>query len=233
MLRRGAPKMTSIMMKVYGTIASPHVARVVLVARHKNLPLAVEWPAGGLKSAAYLAMNPMGRMPVLEHDGQYVIESEVICEYLEDLFPAPTILPGNAHARARARTVSRVVDLYFWPDLNQLLHRLIDPTWLDAAAIEACKARLAAMVPVLDSLMAVGGPWAAGEFSLADCTLLPRVLMVQKSVGPKFGLPDLAQGGPNLAAWWRQVNAAPLTSAFIPECDAAMDAYLATLAEHH
>jgi hypothetical protein len=33
-------------MKVYGTIASPHVARVVLVARHKKLDLAVEWPAG-------------------------------------------------------------------------------------------------------------------------------------------------------------------------------------------
>ena len=161
----------------------------MLVARHKNIDLEVEWPIGGLKSPAYLAMNPMGRMPVLEHDGQYVIESEVICQYLEDLYPTPTILPGNALARARTRTVSRVVDLYFWPDLNQLLHQYFDPTWLDAAAFEACKARLTAMVPILDGLMVVGGPWAAGEFSLADCTLLPRVLMVQNTVGPKFGVP--------------------------------------------
>jgi glutathione S-transferase len=215
------------MMKVYGTMASPHVGRVVLVARHKKLDLSVEWPAGGLKSAAFLAMNPLGKMPAFEHDGQTFIESEVICEYLEDLYPTPTILPGNAAARARARTVSRVVDLYFWPDVNALFHHYFDPTWLDAAAFEACKTRLAAMYPILDGLMTAGGPWAAGEFSLADCTLLPRVLMMQKTVGPKFGVPDLAQGGPNLKAWWKQVNAAPLTSAFVPECYAATDAYLA------
>ena len=219
------------MMKVYGTIASPHVARVMLVARHKKLPLSVEWPAGGLKSAAFLAMNPLGKMPAFEHDGQYFIESEVICEYLEDLYPTPTILPGDAAARARARTVSRVVDLYFWPDVNALFHQFFDPTWLDSAGFEACKARLAAMYPILDGLMTVGGPWAAGEFSLADCTLLPRVVMMQKSVVPKFGIPDLAQGGSNLKAWWKQVNAAPLTSAFVPECYASMDAYIA-MAKH-
>ena len=44
------------MMKIYG-IASPHVARVMLVALHKKLALQVEWSAGGLKSAGYLAMK--------------------------------------------------------------------------------------------------------------------------------------------------------------------------------
>jgi glutathione S-transferase len=130
-------------------------------------------------------MNPLGKMPVLEHDGEYVIESEVICQYLEDRCPTPTIFPGDALARARARTVSRVVDLYVWPDANQLLHQYLDPAWLGSAALEATKARL--------------------------------------------GIPDPARAGPNLAAWWRQVNAAPLTSAFVPECRAATDAYLAMI----
>ena len=221
------------MMKLYGTIASPHVGRVVLAARHKKIDLEIEWPAGGLKSAAYLAINPLGLQPAFQHDDQFFIESEVICEYLEDLFPTPTILPGDAAARARARTVSRVIDLYFWPDVNQLFHQYFDPTWLDAAEVEACKARLAARYRILDGLMTVGGPWAAGEFSLADCTLLPRVLMIQKTVGPKFGIPDLAQAGPTLTAWWKQVNATPLTSAFLPECYAATDAYLAKAMAQH
>jgi glutathione S-transferase len=209
----------------------PRLAAILLLASNGILDYLLKLLKRAMKSVAYLAMNPLGKMPVLEHDGQYVIESEVICQYLEDLYPTPTILPGNALARARARTVSRVVDLHFWPDVNQLFHQVLDPTYLDSAAIEVCKARLATMVPILDSVMAFGKPWAAGEFSLADCTLLPRVLMMQKTVVPAFGVPDLAQGGPNLGAWWKQVNAASFTSAFVPECYAATDAYLA-MAKH-
>ena len=46
------------MMKLYGSLASPYVARVVLVARHKKLELPLEMPADGIKSPAYLAKNP-------------------------------------------------------------------------------------------------------------------------------------------------------------------------------
>ena len=220
------------MMKLYGTIASPHVARVALVARHKKLPLPVEWPAGGLKSAAYLAMNPFGKMPTLEHDGHYVIESEVICQYLEDLHPTPTIFPGDAVARARARNVSRVVDLYVWPDANLLFHEQLDPGTLDAKAIEASKARLAATFAIIEGLL-TAGPWAAGEFSLADCSLLTRVVMMQMTIVPTFGVADPAGAGPKLAAWWSLVNADPFTSAFVAEMRAATDAYLATLGSGH
>jgi hypothetical protein len=59
--------------------------------------------------------------------------------------------------------------------------------------------------------------------------MLPRVLMLQQVIVPAFGIPDPAQAGPKLAAWWKQVCAAPFTSAFIPECNAATDAYLAHL----
>ena len=215
------------MMKLYGALASPYVARVVLVARHKKLDLPVEMPAEGLKSAAYLAMNPFGKMPTLGHGGRHVIESEVICEYLEDLYPSPSVLPGDALARARARTVSRVVDLYVGPE-SSLLFRQMNPATRDTAAVDAGKAKLADAVRNLDLLMA-GGPWAAGEFSLADCTLLPRVLLMQKTVVPVLGVPDPAQAGPNLRAWWERVNADPLTAAFLPEYNAAVDAFLARL----
>jgi glutathione S-transferase len=220
------------MMKVYGTIASPHVARVVLVARHKKLPLAVEWPAGGLKSAAYLTMNPVGKMPTLEHDGHFIIESEVICQYLEDLHPTPTIFPGDALARARARTVSRVVDLYVWPDANLLFHEQLEPGTLDAMAIAASKDKLAAAFSILEGLIA-GGPWAAGEFSLADCTLLTRVVMMQTTIVPALGAGEPARAGPNLAAWWSKVTSDPFTAAFVAEMRVATDAYLATLRSGH
>jgi glutathione S-transferase len=215
------------MMKLYGALASPYVARVVLAARYKKLELPVEMPAGGLKSPEYLAMNPFGKMPTLEHGGRHVIESEVICEYLEELHPEPSILPGDARARAHARTVSRVLDLYVGPETS-VMFRQLNPATRDAAAVEAAKAKLADAVRILDGLME-GGPWAAGGFSLADCTLLPRVVLMQKTVVPALGVPDLASAGPNLAAWWRKVNGDPLTAPFVPEYGDAVDAFLARL----
>jgi len=55
-------------MKLYGGLASPYVARVVLFARLKGIALAPQMPAGGIKTPEYLAKNPMGKMPVLEVD---------------------------------------------------------------------------------------------------------------------------------------------------------------------
>jgi len=215
------------MMKLYGALASPYVARVLLAARYKKLELPVEMPAGGLKSPEYLAMNPFGKMPTLEHGSRHVIESEVICEYLEELHPEPSILPGDALARAHARTVSRVVDLYVGPE-SSVMFRQMNPATRDAAAVETAKAKLADAVRILDGLMATG-PWAAGEFSLADCTLLPRVVLMQKTVVPVLGVPDPASAGPNLAAWWGKVNEEPLTASFVPEYGDAVDAFLARL----
>jgi len=74
-----------------------------------------------------------------------------------------------------------------------------------------------------------GGPWAAGDFSLADCTLLPRVVLMQKTVVPVLGVPDPAQASPHIAAWWARVHSEPLTAAFVPEYGAAVDAFLARL----
>jgi len=49
-------------MKLYGSLASPYVARVVLFSRLKGFDLEPQLPEGGIKSAAYLAMNPMGKI---------------------------------------------------------------------------------------------------------------------------------------------------------------------------
>ena len=58
-------------MKLYGAIASPYVARVVMLARLKGIDLPLERaPGGGLRSDEYRAFNPIGRMPSLEVDGR-------------------------------------------------------------------------------------------------------------------------------------------------------------------
>ncbi len=59
---------------------------------------------------AYLKLNPKGVVPTLVDDGVPVIESTLICEYLDDKFPDPALKPKDAAARARMRLWSKYVD---------------------------------------------------------------------------------------------------------------------------
>jgi len=58
----------------------------------------------------YLKLNPKGVVPTLVHDGTPVIESTLICEYLDETFPDPPLMPKEAAARTRMRLWSKMVD---------------------------------------------------------------------------------------------------------------------------
>jgi glutathione S-transferase len=58
----------------------------------------------------YLKINPKGVVPALDHDGRIVIESTLICEYLDDCFPTPRLMPLDPYLRARVRLWSKAVD---------------------------------------------------------------------------------------------------------------------------
>jgi len=49
-----------------------------------------------MKDAAYLAINPMGKVPAIVHDGRTVTECAAICAYLADAFPAAGLAPAAA-----------------------------------------------------------------------------------------------------------------------------------------
>lgn len=61
-------------------------------------------------SPEYLKLNPKGLVPTLVHDGAPIIESTLICEYLEDAFPLPALVPEDPLERARMRLWSKAVD---------------------------------------------------------------------------------------------------------------------------
>jgi glutathione S-transferase len=52
------------------------------------------WGPEGNKSAAYLAINPMGKVPAIRHNGKVVTEAAAICLYLADAFPQAGLKPG-------------------------------------------------------------------------------------------------------------------------------------------
>jgi glutathione S-transferase len=216
-------------MNLHGSLASPYVARVVLFARLKGITLAPRMPEGGIKSPGYLARNPMGKMPALEVDGTVIPESEVICEYLEDLQPGTGGLVGDPMERARARLISRIHDVYVSPH-SSVLFRNLNPAKRDEAAVATAKASIETGFGYLAHFI-TASPFAAGSrLSLADCTLLPSFAIKRKTAFPAFGVPDPTAGQGTLGRWWSACEADPVAGPFLEEYSAAVDAFLRMLA---
>ena len=77
----------------------------------------VEWDGryvdirvGESHTSEYLALNPKGVVPALVHDLEVIVESTVICEYIEDAFDGPNLVPTDALGRARMRNWTKCID---------------------------------------------------------------------------------------------------------------------------
>lgn len=94
----------------------------------------------------YLAINPNGVVPTLVHDGVSIIESSVICEYLEEICPQPALAPDTALGRARMRAWMRYFEevptaAIRVPSFNKLFTRAIKQN-RSAAEFEEMTARM-------------------------------------------------------------------------------------------
>ena len=173
------------MIVLHGSGGSPYVTRVLMQAAAKNLEMDLR-PANPA-DPAFRRMNPIGKMPVLEHDGFVLPESQVICEYLEEVFPTPSLLGGSAQDRARVRLIARTVDLYC-AGIFSILRSAADPTFEIDEAGE--RATLDKGLDALDSFLsgdgwAVAGPiaQAATERAAAGCTR-PAERLVRRAKCP-------------------------------------------------
>jgi glutathione S-transferase len=66
--------------------------------------------AGDQLKPEYLALNPNGVVPTLVHDGEVVIDSSVIIEYLDEVSPAESFTPRAPAERAHMRALMRFID---------------------------------------------------------------------------------------------------------------------------
>src|ERR1700716_2608620 len=95
---------------LYNAPPSTCSQRVRFVLNAKGLPFEerkLDLLAGDQLKPDYLALNPNGVVPTLEHDGNVVIDSSVIIEYLDEIAPEPASFTPRAHnasedARKRA-----------------------------------------------------------------------------------------------------------------------------------
>ncbi len=94
--------------------------------------------AGGQRAPEFLAVNPQGLVPVLEHDGTTITQSLAIIEYLEELYPQPPLLPRAAVDRARVRAMALAVACDMHPLNNsRVLSYLRSPLGHDEETVNA------------------------------------------------------------------------------------------------
>jgi glutathione S-transferase len=217
-------------MKLYGAIASPYVARVVMFAKIKgiDLPLA-EAPGGGIKSPEYLKLNPIGKMPTLEVDGKGLGESSIICAYLEDLYPNKPGMPSDPFDRARSRLIARITDLYIAQHVGPLF-RQMNPATRDAAAIENTGKEIAKGYGYAEHAMGPG-PFCVGATpTIGDCALGTFTMMAKKVLAAgNFGIHDPVGSG-RLATWWKAMEAHPDCAPILKEYSTAFDGFVKMLA---
>lgn len=100
-------------MELYHSNMSVCSQKVRLVLREKQLN-PVEHPlnlrAGEATRPEYLKLNPNGVVPTLLDRGAVIIESTVICEYLEDTYPDPPLRPRDTVQRASMRVWTQRID---------------------------------------------------------------------------------------------------------------------------
>jgi glutathione S-transferase len=99
---------------LYNAPQSTCSQRVRFVLNAKTLPFAevkLDLLAGDQLKPGYLALNPNGVVPTLEHDGAIVIDSSVIIEYLDEIAPgAEEFTPPDPVRRAKMRALMRFID---------------------------------------------------------------------------------------------------------------------------
>jgi glutathione S-transferase len=202
------------MIKLLGSALSPYVVRVMLAARFKGIELKVEAPAGGMRSREHMALTPTGKVPVLLDDTLVLPESDVIVSYLEDRWPTPTLLPGDAKQRAHARLIVRLLDVYSAPSLRPFLQN-------DPAAIAVASERIDCALGYIDHFRQEAEFAAGPAFSVADCALIPFFHAFERLQEP-FKTFDLVHERPRLEAWWSRARLSPLGEFARAAIDAAV-----------
>ncbi len=98
---------------LYNAPQSTCSQRVRFVLNSKGLPfdeVKLNLLEGDQLKSDYLKLNPNGVVPTLDHDGSIVIDSLVICEYLDEVAAATSFTPEDPVKRARMRALMHFID---------------------------------------------------------------------------------------------------------------------------
>jgi glutathione S-transferase len=229
------------MLELYHAPLSTCSQKVRIVLAEKS----VEWSghelnlaAGDQNQPAFLKLNPNGVVPVIVHNGRTIIESSLINEYLDEVFPAPALKPKDAADRAAMRLWPKFTDESAQPAVGVITRA----TMYRAGQMQRPREQVLAAIDndpklalrALRRRLYEMGP-DAPEFAVAVATMIALLDRMESALanspwlaGPSFSLADaaampyvvrldhLAQEHlwtagkrPHLAVWYERLRARP------------------------
>lgn len=172
-------------MELYGYYRSTSSYRVRIALALKGLDyhaLPVNLLKGEQRSAAYLALNPQGRVPALRTEqGQLLLQSPAIIEYLEELQPLPALLPADPLERAQVRAVAAIIGCDIHPLHNVSVLNRLREAGHDEAQVSAWIGHwIGQGLAAVERLIGDQGFCFGAAPGLADVYLIPQVYAAQR-----------------------------------------------------
>ncbi|WP_339863392.1 glutathione S-transferase family protein [Paremcibacter congregatus] len=186
-------------MKLYSCKMAPNARKLLVYLKEKAIIPDIETVEVDLLSGAqyqpeYQAINPLGKVPVLElDDGSLVTESLSIIEYFEEIYPQPSLTGDCPEERAKIKAIERYIDFEFMGTMGIIAHNMM-PLFAkrftqSPDVIEYGRARQREALEHLEKFIGKG-PFVCGEkVSIADITLFVTIEsanMLRAYPDPKF-----------------------------------------------
>lgn len=191
-------------LELYTVDTSPFANKVELMLEIKGVEYTRHTPDREfVREGGYGDINPIRKIPSLIVDGLVIPEAEIICQFIEDTFPEPSLTPDDPSERARMRLLSRVADLYVMQPIIDMLNNTVARKSADIE--EHARDTAARGLNWLEHWIAPG-PYALGDRrSAADCGLAPFLFTV-KDVFPLMKLGELPPMGPKTTTYYAAVS---------------------------
>jgi glutathione S-transferase len=143
----------------------PYVQRVAIALAERGVAFERVYIDLAAKPDWFLALSPLGKVPLLQVGGDVLFESSVICEYLEETLPRP-LHPPDPLERARHRG---------WMELGS---SVLADIWSleiaqDAAGVERATADLRTKLARVEAKLGDGPYFSGAHFSLVDAVFAP------------------------------------------------------------
>jgi glutathione S-transferase len=198
------------MIKLYSVDFSPYSARVRMQIYAKGIKdIVFELPEHwGMPK--FRERFPIGRIPVLDINGDLMPESEVIAEYLEAIHPEPSLLGITPRETAHIRMLARLGDVYIINSILMLARHTgalsrLTPIVANDSVSEKLAREVVRNLKALDKLIGTDGFACCGRITLADCALVPGLFFVD-NVMPAAGIDTPIPANVNVAAYWAAIQ---------------------------
>ncbi len=168
--------------------------------------------------------SPIGRIPVLQLEDGIIPESEVIAEYLDDLYPEKALLGSTPRERAEVRLISRIADIYLMNNIFMVLPQINRKTRIDEIR-DLLIAQVVRGIGALEAHISAGPFATGGTLTRADCSLVPALWLCENTV-PRLDVPNPILATQKVAAYWQRIQENPHAAKVLAEMDRGMQARL-------